>query len=370
MGQEDEHGVVIALRADAAGDLADRTVEEMLDGWRNQQLARNLAFSTIDQRERVVRRFMTDVGELPWRWSSAMVDEWLGDRRTVRGLRQSTIRSLSIALRMFCDYLLDPSYGWGDECWPRFQTHPTQVCHAWNTAVHVQDAESSPAVRAFTLEELQAFFDAADDLVTRAQRLQRKGALTAYRDATLFKVAYAWGLRRREVRMLEVVDFGANPDAPEFGRRGVLYVRHGKAMRGSSPKKRSVLTVFGWAAECLEEYLSDARPFLIGPGEATLWPTERGGVVSNSRVTEHFRTVLRTAGLDAALTFHSLRRSYVTHLIEDGFDPRFVQDQVGHEHASTTSLYTCVSSDFRTRSLRASLDRVVGALNLDTGATE
>jgi site-specific recombinase XerD len=39
------------------------------------------------------------------------------------------------------------------------------------------------------------------------------------------------------------------------------------------------------------------------------------------------------------LDFHSLRRSYVTHLIEDGWDPFFVQQQVGHEHASTTSIY-------------------------------
>ncbi|MGW4094801.1 tyrosine-type recombinase/integrase [Nocardia sp. NPDC004750] len=60
-------------------------------------------------------------------------------------------------------------------------------------------------------------------------------------------------------------------------------------------------------------------------------------------------------GLDAALDFHLLRRSYVTHLIEDGWDPRFVQEQVGHEHASTTSLYTCVSSDFRTRTLRLAM---------------
>jgi site-specific recombinase XerD len=45
-------------------------------------------------------------------------------------------------------------------------------------------------------------------------------------------------------------------------------------------------------------------------------------------------------GLDPVLDFHSLRRSYVTHLIEDGWDARFVQDQVGHEHSSTTSIYT------------------------------
>ncbi|GAA4693651.1 tyrosine-type recombinase/integrase [Streptomyces youssoufiensis] len=68
--------------------------------------------------------------------------------------------------------------------------------------------------------------------------------------------------------------------------------------------------------------------------------------------------------------FHSFRRSYVTHLIEDGWDPRFVQEQVGHEHASTTSLYTCVSSDFRTRTrtLRRHLDApIAAALETQTG---
>jgi site-specific recombinase XerD len=51
----------------------------------------------------------------------------------------------------------------------------------------------------------------------------------------------------------------------------------------------------------------------------------------------------------------------VTHLVEDGFDARFVQEQVGHDHASTTSIYTCVSSDYRTRTLRRALDATVAA---------
>ena len=167
--------------------------------------------------------------------------------------------------------------------------------------------------------------------------------------------------------MLDVEDFGANPQAPEFGRLGVLYVRHGKAMKGSAPKQRSVLSVFGWATECLEEWTTEIRPALARGRGQMLWPTERGGRVAETRIEDHFASIRRELGLPAELTFHSLRRSYVTHLIEDGFDARFVQEQVGHEHASTTSIYTCVSSDFRTRSLRAALDRAIGPLGLDTG---
>ena len=61
-------------------------------------------------------------------------------------------------------------------------------------------------------------------------------------------------------------------------------------------------------------------------------------------------------GFDAALHPHCLRHSYVTHLIEDGFDPLFVQQQVGHRWGSTTALYTGVSGDYRNRTLRRSLD--------------
>ena len=52
-------------------------------------------------------------------------------------------------------------------------------------------------------------------------------------------------------------------------------------------------------------------------------------------------------------------KSYVTHLIEDGFDALFVQQQVGHEYASTTAIYTSVSSDYKTRVLRAALDGAI-----------
>jgi site-specific recombinase XerD len=50
----------------------------------------------------------------------------------------------------------------------------------------------------------------------------------------------------------------------------------------------------------------------------------------------------------------------VTHLIEDGWDPLFVQQQVGHRWGSTTALYTGVSGDFKNQVLRAALDRLAG----------
>jgi site-specific recombinase XerD len=337
----------------------EQVFSAMLDGWRNQQLARNLAFSTVEGRERVVRAFAVHADAFPWQWTPLLVDEWCTDLRAVRGLRRSTLRQYQEAVRMLCDYLTDPEYGWAGQCIARFGTHPVQVCHEWNTAVHAQQAEGDPVKRAFTQDELQAFFDYADDQVARVRASGRKGWLAAFRDAVLFKIAYAYGLRRREVRMLDIADFGRNPKAPEFGDYGVCYVRYGKANKGSPPKRRSVLTVWEWAPEILGQWVSEVRPLMAAEGNPALWPSERSPRVGLQQIDSRFAACRDALGLDPGVDFHSLRRSYVTHLIEAGWDALFVQQQAGHEHASTTSIYTCVSSDYRTRTLRTALDQTI-----------
>jgi len=336
----------------------------MLEGWANQMLARNLAAATITARVREVRAFQAHNNEFPWQWSPAMADEWFADLRSIRGCSRSTVRGYQVALRGFCAFLIDPGYGWAAECEQRFGTHPVQVITELNAAVHVADSESEPTKRAFTRQELQALFDHADEQVARKRALGRKGWVSAFRDATILKVAYSYGLRRNETRMLDVGDFGYNPDGAEFGEYGVVYVRHGKAKKGSPPKRRSVLTVRPWTTEVLEQWFTEVRPLFGADHNPAAWPSERrarvGLEVLNHRLAEYRDALDLGAGLD----FHSLRRSYVTHLIEDGWDPRFVQEQVGHEHASTTSIYTCVSSDFRTRTLRRALDAMLNqALN-------
>jgi site-specific recombinase XerD len=344
--------------------------EAMLEGWSNQMLARNLSLATTRNRLRQVRAFGDHANAFPWEWSPQLADEWFADLRAIRHCGRSTVRGYQVALRGFCNYLTDPAYGWTTECERRFGTHPVQVLNEVNSAAHVADIESEPGKRAFTRDELQALFDYADDQVGEKQRLGRKGYVAALRDATMLKVTYAFGLRRNEVRMLDVADFGPNPDGAEFGNYGVVYVRHGKAQRGSPPKRRSVLTVWPWSVEVLEQYFDEFRPLFDRGATGAAFPSERRDRVGLEVVNHRLATYRDALSMGPGLDFHSLRRSYVTHLIEDGFDPRFVQEQVGHEHASTTSIYTCVSSDFRTRTLRRVLDAMAGeALVLDATAS-
>jgi len=327
--------------------------DAMLEGWRRQQVARRLSASIVDSRERTVRRFQSFTGVWPWQWTPAQVEAW-----TVSGgWAHSTVRSYQGALAVFLGYVCDARYGWVVECEQRFGARPAQVCHEWNTAVHAADYEGRPQRRPLSRAELQAFFDVADDRVEAAAASGRKGWLAAFRDATLFKVVYGWGLRRREAVMLDVEDFTANPAAAQLGRFGVCHVRYGKAMRGSPPRRRAVATVMPWAAEALEQYLSQVRPRYGCERDAAVWLTERGGRISARQVDDRFAEFRVAAGLLTELSVHCLRHSYVSHLVEDGVDPLFVQQQVGHSWASTTAVYTTVGADAKNRMLRVALAR-------------
>ena len=285
----------------------------MLDGWRAQQLARNLAFSTVHGRVKAVEAFARHADGFPWQWGPGAVDEWCADLRAVRHLKRSTLRSYQEALRAFCSYVTDPAYAWPTTCEQRFGAHPMQVVHEWNTAVHPrQEGEGEPSRRAFTLAELEALFDYADEQVIQVRSSGRKGWLPAFRDATLLKLAYAYGLRRREVRMLDVADFGRNPHGPEFGDYGVCYVRYGKARKGSPPNQRSVLTVWDWVPEILEQWISEVRPActaLAGSDSGALWPSERAERIALSAINARLARYRDELGLPKALDFHSLRRA-------------------------------------------------------------
>lgn len=334
--------------------------EAMVEGWTAQQRGgRNLREKSTDRVVGVVRQFQRFLNEWPWQWDAAGFDEWMLHLVSVRRLAHSTVRGHQYAVRSFCDYLCSAHYGWVAMCEERFGNHPTQVCHEWNTTKHLLEYEGLPKRRPLIREELQRMFDHADAEVDRRLDSGRKGALPAYRDATMLKVAYAWGLRAAELAGLDITDFSRNAHAPEFGDYGNLLVRWGKAASGGAPKRRSVISLRLWAVAAVKDYVENIRPLMNPENSSALWLSERGGRLRSREASERFAEYRDVLGLGDGLTLHSLRHSYVTHLIEDGFDPVFVQQQVGHTYQSTTAIYTSVSGDFANTMMRQALQKAI-----------
>ena len=324
----------------------------MLSGWRDQQQARFLQPATIQAREGIVRRFADFTGNYPWQWRSEDVDAWFAQLKSASPpTAVSTARGYQLALRLFCGLITDPRYGWLSLCAERFGETPTQILHEWNSVTHVTEFEGRPGRRPLSYEEVQALFDAADGRAEEARQRRRKGAVTALRDAAFLKTVYAFGLRRREAVGLDVADLRSNPKIPSFGKFGGLFVRSGKASRGSPPKRRTILAVpeMDWIVEVLDHYLTEVRPCFSPGAHPALWMTERCGRLSARGANDAFEEARVAAGLPDTLELHSLRHSYVTHLTEFDYPERFVQDQVGHAYASTTAIYSHVSDEYRNR---------------------
>lgn len=330
----------------------ERFVAEVLDGWGREMSSAMRRPAYIKASRSTVSAFIDFSGHYPWEWGVGDADEWFAHLRGVKNSAHSTIRKYQGVIQAFCRYACSPNYPWQEQSLRLFNVGFAQVITEFNRVSHKGPIESGHRKRAFTQRELQELFDLADLEYERViESPRRNGALAVLRDTVALKTAYSYGLRVNELRHLQIVDLSPNYRAPYFGDYGVLHVRWGKSSAGNEFKPRSVLTVFDWSAEVLDDWIHHGLP-RYGEPITDLFPTGPGKIITEPQLIRRLRGYVDELGFPPGLDLHSFRRSYLTHLQTiHGYDPKFVQQQAGHEYLSTTSIYTLPSPDYQAAEL-------------------
>jgi integron integrase len=175
---------------------------------------------------------------------------------------------------------------------------------------------------------------------------------------------YGAGLRLKECLRLRVqdIDFGGNQ----------IVIRDGKGFKDrvtllpeavKQPLKEHLQEVKTQHEQDLADgYGRVEMPYALGrkyPGAACEWrwqfvfPQKNRWVspetghqgrhhIDESIVQKAMKAAVRETGLVKRITCHTLRHSFATHLLEDGYDIRTVQELLGHKDVRTTMVYTHV----------------------------
>ena len=140
----------------------------------------------------------------------------------------------------------------------------------------------------------------------------------------MISLAYAGGLRVSEITSLKVKDVNLDD-----------LTIHLKGVKGNKDR----ITIF-------PEKLRVKIEKIIGGkgGNDFVFESERGGKLSERTAQKIFENALYKTGIKKEATFHSLRHSFATHLLENGVDVRYVQELLGHANIRTTQIYTKVTN--------------------------
>lgn len=140
---------------------------------------------------------------------------------------------------------------------------------------------------------------------------------------------YSCGLRLQEGTHLQVADIDSG--------RMVVHVRHGKGAKDRYvPLPQHTL-------EMLREYWKTHRnPELLFPAEGRnhIELSNSTEPMSKSSVQGAFRRALIKSGVNKRASVHTLRHSWATALLEAGVNLRLIQEWLGHNSPTTTSVYT------------------------------
>jgi integrase/recombinase XerD len=151
------------------------------------------------------------------------------------------------------------------------------------------------------------------------------------RDAAMFEVLYAAGLRVSELVGLDIRDLDTETGSVRCIGKG---------------SKERVVPLHGQALESVNTYLETVRPIHERePGAGALFLNRNGRRLTRQGFWLRLKRAARAAGIPDSITPHTLRHSFATHMLRGGASLRHVQEMLGHASIATTQIYTHLTSE-------------------------
>ena len=217
-----------------------------------------------------------------------------------RGLNERTINHIIGSVKNFHNY---------------FSTH-YDIPNVTENIVLLKTTKKLPKV--LSIEEVDILLDI--DLKTSYD----------YRNKAMLELMYSSGLRISELLNLTLTDIDFENNLVKVFGKG---------------SKERIIPIGDYATMALYKYVNEYRNSLVKFPTDMLFLNNHGNKMSRSGFFKIIQKIAYDKGIKKEISPHTLRHSFATHMLECGADLRSIQELLGHENMSTTSIYTHVRSD-------------------------
>ena len=170
------------------------------------------------------------------------------------------------------------------------------------------------------------------DEITRLLAAPQLDERLAFRDRAMLELAYGAGLRVSEWIGLATKD---------------VLLEDGLVRVFGKGSKERLVPIGRSAIGAVAVYMRELRPILErGHGKGILFLNGQGKPLTRMGAWKILRKYVDQAEIEKAVSPHTLRHSFATHLLEGGADLRAVQEMLGHADIATTQIYTHVDREY------------------------
>lgn len=267
------------------------------------------------------------------------------------GLSKNTLSAYRSDLNLFCKYLKDANH---DEGLLAVEQSDIQKFLAYLLAQNIKSSSSARVLSTlrrfyrYQIRENRVSADPCAQVLSPKQGRPLPKAISeqqvedlllapdtktplGLRDRAMLETLYATGLRVSELVQMTLLEVNLDVGVVRIVGKG---------------NKERLVPLGAQAIDWVGQYSSNARSQLLKQKISdSLFVTARGTAMSRQAFWYLIKKHAAAAKIDQALSPHTLRHAFATHLINHGADLRSVQMLLGHADLSTTQIYTHIARE-------------------------